>query len=305
MRGRIRRLLKTPDLAIEQSYFLMGQAALIAQRSARTCVKDLWDAEISVYSQWGEDGILDFLCEITGLSHPRAIEFGAGDFSECNTRGLATYRQASVMAVDAREDLLTSIMSSDIRWRTTVIPRVEWITPDSAPLALESARKMFGGVEIVSLDIDGNDYWVAEGLDLQGVQIVVVEYNPAFGGDWAVSVPRDDHFDRTSAHVSWVYYGASLRGYIQLMQSKGFSFVGTNRAMNNAFFLQSDEIPDSLPMPDSDLSKYVDVRFREARALDGSLTLTHPAHALQASPELPLIDLATGETVKVGAVVGQ
>ena len=110
MRGRIRRLLDTPKLTDERSHFLMGQAALIAQRSARSCVKELWDAEISVFSQWGEDGILDFLCEITGLSHPRAIEFGAGDFSECNTRGLAVYRQASVMAVDAREDLLTSIM---------------------------------------------------------------------------------------------------------------------------------------------------------------------------------------------------
>lgn len=59
-----------------------------------------------------------------------------------------------------------------------------------------------GGVDLISLDIDGNDYWVAQALDLSSTSILVVEYNPLFGDKLPVSVPRNDKFDRTKEHHS-------------------------------------------------------------------------------------------------------
>jgi len=295
----------TPTPLSEDLQLRIGQAALMAQRAARHTFRHLWDAEVCVFSQWGEDGILDYLCDLTGISKPRVVEFGAGDFTECNSRCLAENRSASVLAVDARTDLESSVMRRDIRWRTTVIPRTEWITPDTAPLAMAAAHEAFGGVDIVSLDIDGNDYWVAESLPLEGVSIVVVEYNPAFGHERSVTVPRDDQFDRTAAHFSWVYYGASLRAFIELFADKGLTFVGTNRACNNAFFLRS--VPDSLPfpVPGADLSRFTDVRFREARNESGVLALEHPSAILRRSPELALVDTASSTLTNLGAVLGR
>lgn len=302
----LRRLWRAtpPPSLTDEMRVLVGQAGLMAQRAARASFMDLWDAEVSVFSQWGEDGILDYLCDLLRISRPRMVEFGAGDFTECNSRCLAELRNASVLAVDARRDLEASIMKRDIRWRSTVIPRVEWITPDSAPRAMEAARQSLGGVDIVSLDIDGNDYWVAQSLDLTGVQIVVVEYNAAFGPDWSVTVPRDDQFDRASAHFSWVYYGGSLRAFVDLLAAKGFTFVGTNKANNNAFFLNT--VPDALPfaLPGPELSMFTDVRIREARTSTGELDLEHPAVVLRRSPELALVDVVTGNPTTIGEVLG-
>jgi hypothetical protein len=80
--------------------FLLGQSAILSSRAASNNFKDLWDAEVKVYSQWGEDGILDYICEAIGISKPNVIEIGAGNFIECNSRFLAESRNANIIAVD-------------------------------------------------------------------------------------------------------------------------------------------------------------------------------------------------------------
>jgi hypothetical protein len=278
-----------------------GVAAILAQRSARNSFRYLWDAEVSVYSQWGEDGILDFLCDFLNLSKPRAVEFGAGNFRECNTRFLAEYRSASVVAIDCHEDLVSSVQSMPVNWRTTVIPRQEWITPTNAPTLLSEAQTSLGGVDIVSLDIDGNDYWVAESLPLEGVSVIVVEYNPLFGPIYPVTIPRDDNFDRTRAHFSWLYWGASLRAFVNLLSERGFSFMGSNRAGSNAFFVRSchiDSYPLELPST-GNLMCFTDWRARESRDRSGNLDFLSGNDRVAVMGELPLINVTTGERMSV------
>jgi hypothetical protein len=93
-----------------------------------------------------------------------------------------------------------------------------------------------GVVDILSIDINGNDYWVLKELSLEGISIIVVEYNPIFGDIASCTVPRNDIFNRTSEHSSNLYWGASLTAFIELLAIKKFTFVGTNRVGNNAFF---------------------------------------------------------------------
>jgi hypothetical protein len=102
----------------------IGEASLLAQKAAQPSFRNLWDAEVQVFSQWGEDGIIDFLCDCMGLAKPRALEFGAGNFLECNTRFLAEHRHASVVAVDARKDLTAAMKALPLYWQTTIIPIV-------------------------------------------------------------------------------------------------------------------------------------------------------------------------------------
>lgn len=294
------RLLQRLDPAAD-AVLATGTAAIMAQRAARPAFRHLWDAEVSVYSQFGEDGILDLLLDALDLARPRAVELGAGNFTECNTRFLAEYRHAAVLAVDARSDLAPTVAAFPVAWRTTVLTRQTWITPDTAPQLLKEAQATFGGVDLISLDLDGNDYWVLEQLDLADVQLLVVEYNALFGARRPVSVPRDDHFDRTQAHDSWLYFGASLPAFVTLLGARGFTFLGTNRAANNAFFARSTHLQGfPLAIPDQhDLGQFTDSRIRDSRDRDGQLSFLTGDARITAIADLPLVDTVTGQPLSV------
>jgi len=117
----------------------------------------------------------------------------------------------------------------------------------------------------------------------------------------SVSVPRDDHFDRTQAHSSWLYFGASIRAWVDLFRPQGFALVGTNRAGNNAFFCQTGQL-NQIPLPPidtSDLKPFVDWRVRESRDTLGNLSYLAGADRIRAIVDLRLIDVTTGKVISV------
>lgn len=294
------RIEKGPN---DSTRLMNGTAAIHAQRAARHTFRHLWDAEVSVYSQWGEDGILDFLCDAFQLAKPKALELGAGNFSECNTRFLAEHRLASVVAVDGRKDLASALSTLDLEWKTTVKALEQWITPDNVEEIRSTAQDFMGGLDILSLDIDGNDYWVAEAIDLTSVSIIVVEYNAIFGSAPAVSVPRNDQFDRTQAHYSWLYFGASLRAFVDLFAKRGFDLAGTNRVGTNAFFIRKGEVViPNLQVPNRDeLAPYVDLRLRESRDQAGMMNYLAGSARREVIKDLPLIDVNTRKATTLAA----
>ena len=270
-----------------------ASAAINASKAARNTYKNLWDAEVRVFSQWGEDRILDYLFDVIGIAKPKIIEFGAGNFIECNSRFAAEYRNASTYVVDMREDLLRNVKSLDIYWRNSIFPVQDFITPDTARKHLQNAKDLMGGVDTLSIDIDGNDYWVLDGLDLSGIDIVVCEYNPLYGSKIACSVPRDDNYDRTKAHWSYLHYGMSLRAAIFLMTNHGLVFIGTNRAGNNAFFVQEKYIElFNFKIPDlNELEIFVDWRVRESRDEVGILSYLPKKSIKEILFDLELIEI--------------
>jgi hypothetical protein len=139
-----------------------------------------------------------------------------------------------------------------------------------------------------------------QAANLDSVSVVVVEYNPLFGHSKAVTVTRDDAFDRTLKHYSWLYYGASLKAFIDLLKTKNFEFVGTNRVGNNAFFVRK-ELRNQVPLEISaDLSEYTDWRIRETRSQDGQLSFASGYDRVAEIKNLTLVDLETGEEISVG-----
>lgn len=280
--------------------FLLGQSAILSSRANSSTFSNLWDAEVKVYSQWGEDGILDFLCERLGISKPKVLEIGSGNFSECNSRFLAENRNASVFAVDGRDDLITSVESNSLRWKNHIFPLQTWVSPQNISQIISKARYSMGNIDIFSLDLDGNDYWILQEADLESVGIVVVEYNPLFGHLKAVSVPRDDNFDRKVKHHSWLYYGASLRAFEYLLDKKDFRFIGTNRVGNNAFFVRKELSIKIRIEPNEDYSVYTDWRVRETRSKDGKLSFASGYERVAEMRKLTLIDVTTGSALSVG-----
>lgn len=280
--------------------FLIGQAAILSSRANSKSFQSLWDAEVKVYSQWGEDGILDYLCERLGLSKPRVLEIGAGNFSECNSRFLAENRNASIFAVDGRDDLVSSIERSPLLWKNHLFAHQTWVSPKNINEIISKAKNSIGSIDLFSLDLDGNDYWILQEANLESVSIVVVEYNPLFGHLRAVSVPSDDMFDRRLKHYSWLYYGASLKAFEYLLKKKGFHFIGTNRVGNNAFFVRK-ELAIRIPFSsDKDFSIYTDWRVRETRSEEGQLTFASGYDRVSIIERLPLLEVDTGKQLSVG-----
>jgi len=193
---------------------------------------------VSVFSQYGEDGILELIRESLNLIRPRILEFGAGEFVECNSRFLSRSRLAQAYLIDSNPNLQNQVLNSIEAKRTEIIPVVEWVTIENARVLFASACEKMGGIDILSIDLDGNYYWVLNSLDLNEVKVIVVEYNPFFGVG-TLAVPYDAKATRHSRHESGDVYGASLVSYIHLLKRRGFEFLGTNEVKTNAFFVQS------------------------------------------------------------------
>ncbi len=280
----------------------IGQSEIAAKKSYSQNFIHLWDAEVKVFSQWGEDGIIEYLCDVIKLDKPKMIEFGAGNFTECNSRFLAYNRGASVVLFDGRRDLVKSAKSQEIYWKSTIIPVTDWINPSNVNNLIEIAKKEIDGVDIISFDLDGNDYWIIKESDLSGARIIIVEYNPLFGWKFPVSVKENSDFDRTKAHYSWLFYGASILAFIELLASKGFIFVGTNRAGNNAFFLHENDA-ESFPLDlPKDLEKYVDWRVRESRDLNKRLDFKSIKEAQKLIGDMELVNVSTNTATSVKIV---
>ncbi len=124
--------------------------------------------------------------------------------------------------------------------------------------------------------------------------IVVCEYNAVLGDVHRISVPYQVDFQRTSAHYSNLYFGASLPALIHLGEQKGYRFVGTNSNGCNAFFVRADHAPAVVDAIE-EIRSYP-ARFREARDVNAQLTFARGVQRADTIRHLPVVDLATGQT---------
>ena len=126
-------------------------------------------------------------------------------------------------------------------------------------------NNFFNDIDLLSIDIDGIDYWVLKELPKNFSKIIIVEFNPYFGDKLKITVPNIKNFNRTNYHYSNLCFGASLPALIDLLKTKGMEFVGTNLFKNNAFFVNTEFIEMlSLDRIDvSDLKLHVNANFRE------------------------------------------
>ena len=85
-------------------------------------------------------------------------------------------------------------------------------------------KKIFSNLDLLSLDIDGIDYWVLEKLPKNFSKIAVLEFNPIFGSKFKVTVPNIKNFNRNNYHYSNLCFGMSLVALVELMKKRIFIF---------------------------------------------------------------------------------
>lgn len=297
MKTRLRRkfrdfMFQTRRLVgLEKMLVLQGESR--AQQILQKGTLDtLADAEFSVFSQWGEDGIISWLLDVIQPAATTFVEFGVEDYRESNTRFLLMSRYWSGLIIDGSDANIASVRSDDIAYKYDLQARTAFIDRDNIAGLISSAGYQ-GDLGILSVDIDGVDYWVLEKIP-QKAAIVIVEYNQALG-EAPLSVPYDPSFVRLSKHYSGMYWGASLSAFRHLLEAKGYEFIGTNKAGTNAFFVDS-AFTGKL---DAKLARRHEwpCRMREVRSRDGSLAFKTYAESLGLLKGLPAVNVTTGETV--------
>jgi hypothetical protein len=251
--------------------------------------KDIQSHEFKVFSQNGEDGIIQFLIGHITIANPVFIEFGIQNYTECNTRFLLTNNNWSGLVIDGNREYIDYVVKDPIYWRHNLKAVNAFITKENVN-DLFRQNGLEGEIGLLSVDIDGNDYWVWQAIDSVNPAIVVTEYNYRFGKDKAVTVPYDEKFFRTDAHYSNIYYGASLKALVNLGKQKGYTFVGCNTFGNNAFFIREDLKPDYIKELSVD-EGYVMGKFREARDEKGELSFLSFEAEQKLVNSLPLVDV--------------
>ncbi len=296
--GRLARLRGTDPAALDGIRLALGRAEA---RTVRGATFDrLSAAEFQVFSQWGEDGIIQYLLGKVAIAEPRFVELGVEDYSECNTRFLLCHDNWSGLIVDGGRRHLRFVRRRGLDWRHDLHAVQAWITRENVDAVLRQAG-FAGELGLLSIDLDGNDYWVLEAVSAVSPRILVVEYNSTFGPDHAVTVPYQPGFERRRAHWSCLYYGASLAALVHLASRKGYAFVGSNSAGNNAFFVRRDVAGGLRELGARE--GWVASRFRESRDRRGRLSLLGPHRDRRRTmAELPVVEVTTGRAVALGSL---
>ena len=272
----------------------MNQGKILAQLNRSRSSKRLADYEFKVFSQWGEDGIIQRLIDVVELGDRTFIEFGVEDFFESNCRYLMMNDNFAGFVMDGSSDNIWACKNSYFYWRYALQAQQAFITRDNINELLKSSG--FGqDLAILSVDLDGVDYWVTEAIEGFKPRILIHEYNATFGSERKISVPYDPAFQRNKAHSSNLYWGASLGALTYLAEKRGYSLVGTNSAGCNAFYVRNDLLSDKLEALSAERG-YTESRYRESRDPSGKLTYISGAERLRVIAGLPVINVETGET---------
>lgn len=260
---------------------------------------NIQETEFKVFSQFGEDGIIQYLIRraVVAPHEQVAVEFGSDFYGEANTRFLVLNDNWRVLLIDGKESSIRSIKRQPFYWSHDITAIQAFIDADNIN-ALIGGAGVKGPIGLLSIDIDGNDYWVWERLSVVDPAIVVAEYNPVLGAHRAVTVPYDPKFYFRTAHWSGLYYGCSLKALELLGARKGYALVGCNSNGNNCFFVRRDRLNGQPAL--SAEQAFVEARYREGRDRRGSLTYVTGRQQLRDFADKPLVDVETGATIRAG-----
>jgi hypothetical protein len=253
-----------------------------------------------IFSQWNEDLILLGIVDELDLesSQRTFIEFGVEDFFESNCRFLLEGRNWRGFVLDGSRANIERLVRSDLYWKHDLKAETAFVTCENIQKILEGSG--FGlQPGVLSIDLDGIDFWVLEKLEAYRPVIYVVEFNAVLGLDRTISVPYKADFQRTAAHHSNLYWGASLPAYVRLLKERGYSLVRVNDAFSNAFFVRADFLPKSLPEIGLDDLAGRTSQYRESRDSKGKLSFLAGHERYEALRGLPVINTETGESEKL------
>jgi hypothetical protein len=215
--------------------------ALASERNARIDARALTNHERRVFSQNGEDGIIDEIFRRIGTTNRFAVEFGIGDGSECCTRRLFLEQGWGGLLIEGSEPWARAAGQAFAGRGVQVVH--SFITLDSI-LGIFAGASVPRELDLLVVDIDGNDYWIlGRILSAYRPRAFVVEYN----GRWVPPIEWVMPYDARHNWDGTVYFGASLASFAKLAGAHSYSLVGCDRNGVNAFFVRDDLLGAHFP----------------------------------------------------------
>lgn len=239
---------------------------LIESNNKKDSLERLSDVEFKVFSQWGDDGIIQFLINKLDIKHKTFVEFGVENYTESNTRFLLVNNNWSGLVIDGSESHINYIKNDIISWAHDLYARHAFITAENINELLNELP--FGQeLGILSIDIDGCDYWVWKAINVVRADIVIIEYNSCFGDASLWTIPYKHDFIRSREPDKISYFGVSISALKELGDQKGYDFVGCNSAGNNAYFIRKEI--NTFFKPLSAREGFVESKFAEGLLSNG------------------------------------
>ncbi len=213
--------------------------------------------EHQVFSQNGEDGIISEIFRRIGVKNQFFVEFGAGNGLENNTAFLLLkgYKGCWIEADEKQFKTMAQKFDSIIKEKRLTIRQ--------ALITAENIEKLFKDADVpeefdlLSIDIDGNDYWVWKAIKNYNPRVVVIEYNATYPPDFACIMKYNPSFvSKGTSH-----FGASLKALEVLGVEKGYRLVGCDFRGINAFFIRQDLLMDKFLEPYTAENHYEPPRY--------------------------------------------
>lgn len=236
------------DRGAETATQLALRAAWRSELRNGVPLESIEEAEFQFFSQNGEDGILLYLFSVIDWGRRTAVEICVGDGMECNSANLIVNHGWHALLVDGDDENIKradEFYSSALQtWFDPPVTKCAWVTSETLDAVIHDSGFM-GEIDLLSLDVDGMDYWLWSNFTIVDPRVVVIEFTPIFGADDPRVLAYDPSFVR-SADIPFA--GSSLAALNILARSRGFQLVGVERRGFNAFFVKSDLALD-LPSP--------------------------------------------------------
>ena len=280
-------------LELDRLLLLSGRQACRQIQNIKS-IEQFEDVEFRVFSQWGEDGIIEWILQNLPIRQKTFVEFGVESFQEANTRFLVENRNWKGLVIDGSETNMRALRNTKLHHMFDITAAAEFITRENINQII-SQYGFSGDLGILSIDIDGNDFWVFEAIDCVNPSVIICEYNPIFGDLFPVSVPYEPLFNRFNAHYSGLFFGASIAAIKLLADRKGYEFIGTNSNGINAFFVRQDLFPSIEPLIGN--RKSYPSRHRDSYNEEGNLTFSGGLQRYDLIKHLPIVRVDTGEQV--------
>ncbi|MFT6287111.1 MAG: hypothetical protein ACJA09_001864 [Alcanivorax sp.] len=276
---------------------LLNQGKILEELYSVKDARALSDYEWKVFSQWGEDGIIQFLIREVEIKNKTFVEFGVEDFFESNCRYLLMSSDWQGFVIDGSTVNIQRLQSSSFYWKYDLQSLAAFIDKENINELLKKSD-FDRDLGILSVDVDGNDYHILKAIKVFDSRIIISEFNPYFGKDRAITVPYDPSFYRTEKNHSNLYFGASIKALKFGLQEKGYTLVGTGMMGGNAYFVRNDLMTDKLSMLSNNAISF-NGYCRESRDINGNLNYLRGEKRLEAIKGLPVINVLTGMEEKI------
>lgn len=222
------------------SFFLTHYQNLADPKASQCLI--FKNAEFKVYSKHGTDGILAYIFSKIGVTNRTFVEMGVETGRECNTANLSLNFGWNGLLIDANEEWIKSaraFYAEKLGNRSGNVKAVaSFVSAENINQTLKDSG-LTGEIDLLSIDIDGNDYWVWQAVNAINPRVVVLEYNPALGLR-SLTIKYDPKHRYNPHRVHPLYFGASLVAITKLAKKKGYALMACDSYGQDAFFVRED-----------------------------------------------------------------